>query len=150
MKIGDVFRGKPSFVFGRSRSIGFGPYVKGESVVQVSDDYNRTYKVEEISRYDSKTGEAKRKSTTKYAHDDKTRPKAEFVVEEVSLRGGDEREMIRDEPHITARRLNNDGTYDPNGELITFVHCPVGHRSSFNTAVQVEPHRAMTRTVTFI
>lgn len=150
MKIGDVFRGKPSFTFGRSRSLSDDVYVEGESVIQVSDSYKETYKVNTTVRYNSKTGEAIRKDTKKFAHDDKTRPAAEFVVEQVRMTGGDAREMIRDEPHVTARRLNRDGSYNPTGELITFVYCPEGSRSNFNTAVNVEPHRAMTRVVNFV
>lgn len=118
-------------------------------MVQVSDSYKETYKITEVKSYNRTTGKPNYVSTARHAHDDKTRPHAEFVVEHVVMSGGSDREFIANEPHVTARRLNDDGTYNPQGELITFVDCPTKGGSNFTTAVAVVPHRAMVRTVIF-
>jgi hypothetical protein len=149
LKIGDVFKGKPGFEFGRDVSVGVQSYREGLDLVQVSDSYKETYKIREIKSHDRKTGKPNYMESKRHAHDDKTRPAAEFVVESVEIRGGDLRVFIYDEPHIVARRLNKDGTYNPQGELITFVDA-YKSRSNFDTAVIVSAHRTMTRTVNFV
>ncbi len=88
--------------------------------------------------------------TDKFDRSSKQRVGKEFVVESVTWTGGSDREGIANEPHVVARRLAKDGTYDPKGELITFVYATVGCRSNFNTAARVTAHRKMKRTVSFV
>lgn len=140
IKVGDVFKGKPGFEFGR---------VKADGVVEVSDSYHSTYIVSEVESYDSKTGVPNYVSTSRLAKDDSTRVDAEYVVESVVMTGGCDRECIIDEPHVIARRLNFNGTYKPTGERISFVYVSKGGRSNFTNACSVEVIRKMTRVVTF-
>lgn len=55
-----------------------------------------------------------------YGAYEEDRGKAEFVVEHAKMEGGDERNSIPDGLHILARRLNPDGSYDKDGEVIDF------------------------------
>jgi len=56
----------------------------------------------------------------RYDRSDETRKNASFVVEETKMQGGCEQAGYPDGQHVTARRLNADGTYNPTGELICF------------------------------
>ena len=54
---------------------------------------------------------------------DLTRKDAEFLVEDARLQGGSgphARDVYPDGWHVTARRLNDDGSYNPDGEVIQF------------------------------
>ena len=57
------------------------------------------------------------------AHDP-SRAKAKFVVEVANIQGGGtghgSGDVYPDGWHVQARRLNDDGTYNPNGEIIRF------------------------------
>lgn len=58
------------------------------------------------------------------AHD-VSRAKAKFVVEAANMQGGGSTghgpgDVYPDGWHVRARRLDNNGTYDPNGEVIQF------------------------------
>ncbi len=150
IKVGDVFFANTTFEFGRARSVSETKYVKGESVVQVSDSYTSKYLTNIVAGYDPKTGKANYELSDKFDRSSKQRVGKEFVVESVTWTGGSDREGIANEPHVVARRLAKDGTYDPKGELITFVYATVGCRSNFNTAARVTAHRKMKRTVSFV
>lgn len=140
ISVGDVFRGKPSFEFGRKKANG---------TVEVADLYQSTYIINEVGSYDPVTGKANYVSTNQLAVDDATRINAEFVVESVTMSGGSDRDCIADEPHVVARRLNDDGSYKPTGELISFVYVAEGKGSNFTTASRVDVIRHMTRVVMF-
>lgn len=149
LKVGDVFFANKSFEFGRPVSVGETKYIKGVSLVQVSDTYFSPYVTSRITGYDPKTGKSIVETITLNSYCSKQRVGKEYVVESVELKGGSSREFIRNEPHIVARRLKSDGTYDPNGELITFVGTPPA-QTNFNTAAEVKVHRKMKRVVNFI
>ena len=55
---------------------------------------------------------------------DKTRGRARFVVEATEMTGGGTGhgpgDVYPDGWHVTARRLRDDGAYDPDGEVIRF------------------------------
>lgn len=55
---------------------------------------------------------------------DQSRRKAKFVVESANMQGGGTGhgpgDVYPDGWHVQARRLNNNGTYDPKGEVIRF------------------------------
>lgn len=69
----------------------------------------------------AKTGSIPEKSAdVDYGAYDESRGTAEFVVEHAAMEGGDERNSIPDSWHIVARRLNKDGSYNKDGEVIDF------------------------------
>ena len=51
---------------------------------------------------------------------DPSRAKAIFVVEAARMEGGDKEASYPDGWRVSARRLNEDESYDPNGEVIHF------------------------------
>jgi hypothetical protein len=120
LSIGDVFIAPESFAFGQAESVSEQKYIKGKSRIRVSDSYDSIYKVMATESYDPKTGNAITALSTKWDRSNKSRPGKKFIVEDVKMTGGSEREFIQDAPFVTARRLKNDGTYDPNGELVVF------------------------------
>ena len=149
MFVGDVFRGLAGFQFGRKRMDNL-PYVEGVDQVEVSGSYKDTYVVRYIVSFDPESGKANYEDGPKYALDDASRVGAEYVVETSRLTGGSEREYIANEPHIVARRLHPDGSYNPKGELIAFVYVQEGGRSNFIGATTVNVHRTMKRVVNFV
>ncbi|MNV62739.1 hypothetical protein D3C71_1552990 [compost metagenome] len=100
--------------------------------------------------FDPKTGHRLEVETHAHEKHSKARVGKEFVVETVRNLAPSERDGIRSEPEVTARRLKADGSYDPNGELIKFVDCPAEQRSNYSTAATVKTHRKMKRTVNFV
>lgn len=64
------------------------------------------------------------KETVEFGAYDPSRAKAKFVVEEAGMQGGGHSGRgdgdYPDGWHVKARRLNNDDSYDPNGEVICF------------------------------
>jgi len=144
LEIGDVFKAPATFEFAYS---GFSekPYSKGVDLLEVSNRGELHMVHKKTTGYDPNTGAPITVVTEEYNHFSKARIGKEYVVEEVIALSPDEREMIRSEPKVIARRLKADGTYDPKGELITFVDKPEGVRSNYFTAATVKVHRKMKR-----
>lgn len=61
-----------------------------------------------------------------------SRSMASYVIEQITIEGGSERESIPDEQFIIARQLYASGFYNPRGELIAFFYQAGGHLNSVN------------------
>lgn len=153
LKVGDVFFANTTFEFAYADLGSYGhekQYKKGESVLQVSDRGDTHERHMITTGFDPKTGHRLEVETHAHEKHSKQRVGKEFVVETVRNLAPSERDGIRSEPEVTARRLKADGSYDPNGELIKFVDCPAEQRSNYSTAATVKTHRKMKRTVNFV
>ncbi|MDR3612637.1 MAG: hypothetical protein P4L53_03670 [Candidatus Obscuribacterales bacterium] len=76
-------------------------------------------------------------------HDD-SRSSACFVVEEADFKGGSFTQCRPDGKYVLARRLHDDGTYDPDGKLVEFW------MSNHSPCIeQVELLKAMRRKIVF-
>lgn len=61
-----------------------------------------------------------RKETVDLSAYDPSRATAKFVIESARMEGGDKDALYPDGWHVSARHLNEDGSYDPRGEVIHF------------------------------
>jgi hypothetical protein len=70
-----------------------------------------------------------------------------YVVEQAIEKGGfsDTRDSYPDSWHVRARRLNTDGTYDPEGPMISFVQAGTPGSQNYSDAVTVAVLGTMTK-----
>ncbi|MEI7539505.1 MAG: hypothetical protein WCJ36_01910 [Candidatus Saccharibacteria bacterium] len=122
LQVGDIVQSKGFVVaeynMDRTR-ISLGTRPKGPKIV------TRIRSEEERVRMAAETGEIPSKEFPEdFSVDDETRAIAMFVVERAALEGGGTAhgpwDTYPDSRHVSVRRLNDDGSYNKNGEVIHF------------------------------